>query len=264
MRKSIVISVLLAGSLRAHAQGTLNFFDRQSDMTIHIYVSGSGTHVEEFGNSTGDIYAYNGVDANVFNNPNSNANGPVSAMNPILNYGGSTVYTGGLIGAPTTPPGGYNFNNGSDYTVQLYAAPGLNAAASALLPVSQYVSTIYTSSTLGGTFRSVIPANDPGIPNATTTATIALMAWYNGGTGLTLAQAKAANDPWGESLLANFGSLYTGPPSPPYDMQGLQSFSIVGPQLPPIPEPGTIALGLIGASAFLFCRRNDRGLAIVF
>jgi len=253
MKKTLIISALLVGSLSAYSQGTVTFADRLTDMTIHIYAPQlASPGVVQTGQAnaglgvTADVYLYNATDANVF----GTSAGTVST-------GGSTVYTGGAIGntrsGNATPAGAYNYNVGADYTVQLWAAPGLNALASALAPVTQYTTTILTSSTVGGAFKNLTIASDPGIANAAASATIALVAWYNGGTGMTLAQAQAAADPWGMSLLDNLSGLggSGSPPASPPNMEGLESFSLAT-----IPEPSTIALGVIGASAFLFRRRK--------
>jgi hypothetical protein len=256
MKKTIIISALCVGAASAYSQGTINFLDRQTDMTIHIYapqVASPGVETTGNANSavgvTADIYFNNGVDANI--------------GNAGVNTGGATVYTGGAIGntaaANATAAGAYSYNNGSDYTVELYAAPGLNANLTALVPVSQYVSTIYTSATLGGAFKSITVSSDPGVPFSGANATIALVAWYNGGvspTGLsqTALTAQYAGSPVkGMSLLDNLAALGgTGsPPAATPNLEGLQSFSLVS-----APEPSTIALGVIGASAFLFRRRK--------
>jgi len=262
MKKTLILSALVVGSLSAYSQGTLLFLDRQADMTIHIFAPQLATPgVETYGQQAGgggvtaDNYGYNGSDANVFGVATTGA-GPTT---PINSTGGTTVYTGGAIGNTAagfaTPAGAYNYNNGSDYTVELYAASGLNAAASALQPVTQYSSVIYTSATLGGAFHSVpfSPGADPGIPStATGAATIALVCWYNaGGTIASYTAAQQANVPTGMSLLVNDPNLFVSAPATAVDMQGLQSFSLTS-----VPEPSTIALGVIGASTLLFRRRK--------
>jgi len=243
-------------------------------MNIHVYAPQLATPtVETTGQAnsavgvTADVYAYNGVDPNLFGNTPI-ANGFTGINSADITTGGSTVYTGGAIGnthaGNATPAGAYNYNIGSDYTVQLYAAAGANQPLTALQPVSQYVSTLTTSAILGGTFMPFITFPDPGIPGtginiSTASATIALYVWYNGGAGLTLAQAQADGDPWGVSPLDyinNLGNTFmngndNNPPNTPSDLQGLQSFSLIV-----VPEPGTTALGVIGASALLFRRRK--------
>jgi hypothetical protein len=265
MKKTLIVSALLVGSLSAYSQGTVNFVDRVSDVTMHIFapqlltpgiqVTGdqglaNGTVV---GGVAPDLYANNGTDGNY-------AGGSVqgAGVAGTITTGGSAVYTGGAIGNTAvgfaTPAGSYNYNVGTDYTVQLWAAPGLNAAASALLPVTQYTTTIITSGTVGGAFKNNSPTGDPGINGTAGGAvTIALVCWYNGGVGLTYAQAVAASDPTGMSPLDNFTGLggIGSPPSTAIAPEGLESFSLTS-----VPEPSTIALGVIGVSTLLFRRRK--------
>jgi len=266
MKKTLIAASLIVGALSAYSQGTVFFLDRQSDVTIHVFAPQLATPSVE---TTGDQglasgASTGGVTSDLYDNNTSDGNyGGTSVTQTgtaaTITTGGSTVYTGGAIGNTlagfATPAGSFNYNNGNDYTVELYAAPGNNVALSALSAVSQYVSTMVTSSTTGGTWKTITVSSDPGIPNTPSgLATVALYAWYNGGTGLTLAQAQAANDPWGASPTDNLGSLggVGGPPAATTgDLIGLESFSLVT-----TPEPSTIALGVIGASAFLFRRRK--------
>jgi len=212
-----------------------------------------------------DVYYNNGIDVNIFN-----------AQPNTATSGGPTIYTGGAIGNTNTgnptAAGAYSYNNGSDYTVELYAAPGFNAGASALVPVSQYTSYIITSSVLGGFFKSFFLDNDPGVPFAGADATVALFAWYNGGVssiGLSqttlsaqLAADQTSGMPWGRSPLDNVGPLGSesppeGPPIPPADLQGLQSFSLT--TLVVLPEPATQTLVMFALLVFAYpvLRRSD-------
>lgn len=264
MKKTLIICALVAGSLSAYSQGELTFNARQSDVYIHIYapqLSSPSTEIVGDANSqvgvVADNYWYNGTDANVFN----------TAVNTGTT-GGPTVYTGGAIGnthtANPTAAGAYHYNNGSDYTVELFAAAGLNVASSALQPVTQYVTTIATSSSVGGNFKPITVASDPGIPGAANgQGTIMLVAWYNGGvtpSGQSQATLNAqliadqgGAGPWGADVPDNMGNLYeSGAATPPFP-EGLQSFSLV---VGTVPEPSTIALGVIGASTLLFRRRK--------
>lgn len=260
MKKTLIVSALLVGSLSAYSQGTVTYADRISDITIHIYAPNpANPSVEQTGDAaaavgvSADNYAYNGVDANVYN-----AGGSPSFTSPAITTGGGAspvTYGGGVIGNTSagnpTAAGAFNYNNGSDFTAMLYAAPGLNAAASALVPVTQYTSVLQTSSSIGGVFKNFSPAGDVGMPFSGANATLALVVWWNNGGTLTAANAKAAGDPWGESPLFNMNNLYLGGAGTPPDLQGLQSFSLAV-----VPEPSTIALGVIGASSLLFRRRK--------
>jgi len=263
MKKTLIIGALLAGSLSAYSQGTINYFDRLSDVTVHIFAPQLLTPtVETTGNqglATGT--AVGGVTADIYQNNTTDGNYGGGSLQGAgvagtATTGGATVYTGGAIGNTAagfaTPAGLYNFNNGSDYTVQLWAET--NGTPASLSPVTQYTTIIYTSATLGGAFKNLTVATDPGIPNsAGGSATIALVCWYNGGVGLSYTAAYNAGDPTGMSPLDTISALGgTGsPPNATPNLEGLESFSLAE-----IPEPSTIALGVIGASTLLFRRRK--------
>jgi hypothetical protein len=91
----------------------------------------------------------------------------------------------------------------------------------------------------------------PAFPEAPgTTVTVGLAVWYNGGGVLTFAQAYNGFFPYGESPTGNvtLGGGTIPVPDLPGGPDGIQTFSLA---MRPIPEPNTIALGVIGASAFL-------------
>jgi hypothetical protein len=263
MKKTLILAASLLGAISGYSQGTVVFQDGQSDMTIHIFAPQTATPGTELtgdqagvGGASADIYYNNGTDGNYAGGATSNTGNTGTASS-----GGSAAYTGGALGGSATAAGAYLYNNGNDYSVELFAAPGLNAPVSALQPVTQYVTTIATTTAKTGQFKTISPPGDTGIPSTPAgTATIALVAWYNGaGTATTYtsyAAALAAGVPTGISLPDNDSALggIGGPPaSTPIDMQGLESFSLVAA---PVPEPSTIALGVIGASTLLFRRRK--------
>jgi hypothetical protein len=255
MKKSLAISFLLVGSFSAYSQGTVLFMDRQTDMNIHIYAPQTATPGVE---TTGQANSAEGVTADIYEQ--TAANGYTGAQVGVLVTGGRTVYTGGAIGntavGNATAAGAYHYNVGSDYSVELYGAAGYNQTLSSLAPLSQYTSQLSTSAIVGGTFVPVAFSDDPGIPNTTgNEATIALFVWYNVG-GLTLAEDQAGAGPWGVSPTDNITGLggLGSPASTPQDMLGLESFSLIAPAT--VPEPGTIALAVMGVSAFLFRRRK--------
>jgi len=231
MKKTLIISALLAGATGAYAQGTIVFSDNLSTFQIHIYAPQvADPSVQVTGNAANDKPA-----------------------------GTQAGYTGGLVGGGT----GAGLNNGADISVELYALGGGTSAASlsSLLPVSQYTSVGYTVAAGAGLFKAVSPAGDPGIPNsANGNATVALAAWFNGGGAYTsLAAAQAANQPAGESPVAFISGLGGfvppgGTPDTPPPLTGIQSFSLTTTT----PEPSTIALGVMGASAFLLRRRMSK------
>jgi hypothetical protein len=77
-----------------------------------------------------------------------------------------------------------------------------------------------------------------------------VQAWYNaGGTIATYAAAVAAGVPYGQGAEFNVDGLGGGTVNPP-NMINAQSFSLTS-----VPEPSTIALGVMGIGAFLARRR---------
>ncbi len=162
---------------------------------------------------------------------------------------------GSAFGPPATT---YNYNleiaNGNDWSVQLYAAPGLNATT--LSPVPGAIVTLGTTLATAGIWASTVIATIPGTTGgASGTATLELVAWYNAGGAITsFSQALADGVPIGVSAVADITGLGGG--SPPataptlpesLDMpQGFDGGIIFG-----VPEPSTLALGVMGASAFL-------------
>jgi hypothetical protein len=155
-----------------------------------------------------------------------------------------------------------DYGNGNIWSVQLYAAPGTVATFSGLLPVAGSVANFFTdSSALGfpGSWNSGVNVAVPNAANGTP-ATMAIAAWYNGnGQYTTYALALAAGVPTGVSTLGveNVNGGQNTPPDLPGLGQvntlsgGITSFSLVG-----VPEPSTIALGVIGMSAFLMRLRR--------
>jgi hypothetical protein len=235
---ALFLSIMIAGELGVHAQGTVTFAET-ADATILIYSVGSA--VEVTGNSPADTPA------------------------------GTTTYTG-------IPIGGWDFGafqlyynsfeggwgNGNEFTAQLYGAAGTyETRFSELSPLTQYTSTFSTKVAGAGQFLGSSPASDPGIPGATgkTGATLALAVWYNdNGTLQTLSAAQNAFVAWGTSPLFSLAGPLGGqgtPPTPPPNLTGLQSFSLnkFG-DIWQTPEPGTAALIMAGAIVLHVVRRK--------
>jgi hypothetical protein len=228
MKKTLILGALLAGAIGANAQGTVNFADEITGFTMHIY-GPQASGLPTSGNApTGDVPS------------------------------GSTVYdAGSMVGGTSQALGVGGLANGKNVSVELYAAPGLGDAITSLTAVGQYTGTAGLKAGAIGLFiPNAIAGSDPGIPGTSGgTATVALAAWYNGGGAYnTLASAEAAGQDFGMSPTANINGLggvsIGGAPPPTPPAIGVESFSIQA-----TPEPSTIALGIMGASAFLFRRR---------
>jgi len=236
MKKTIIISTLLAaGAMGAFAQGTVQFTDALTGSKIHIFQPQLAT-------------------------PTVEIQGNMSTDSPT----GSTVYTGGFVGGSAT---GTGLGNGFNISVELFAAPGTTATSfSQLSPVTQYLSSTSTKAAGAGSFSGFTPSGDPGIPNDPSSlgvATIAIAAWYNGGSasainpnnpGIPYSTAVTDKYPVGNSALFVLSGLGYGTATAAAPV-GQTSFSLVTQA---VPEPSTIALGLIGASSFLLRRRNNK------
>jgi len=232
MKKTLILALSVVGAVGAYAQGTVNFTEA-GDATALVYAPQVGsTGAETTGNSPADSPA------------------------------GTTVYTGGTIGGNNTATGSTGYGNGNNFTAELYGVAGTTATSfNQLSPLAQYTSTFATKAGGAGQFLGASPSPDSGIPGTGlaggASATLSLAAWYNGGGSIgTLQAAEAAHVPYGWSPLFTLTGLggSGSPPATPPDLVGLQSFSLV---TGPVPEPGTIALGIMGAAAFLARRRKN-------
>jgi hypothetical protein len=253
MKKITIIGLLSLAAAGAYAQGTVDFANNGGGVVSHIWSPDPTTpSVQTTGNTATDTPA------------------GVATYNGVKIGGSQGTDSGGTI----------NYSFGNNFTVQLYAnAAGTGKALSSLVPVTSYISTMATT---GGAANAgfIVAHNlspDPGIPNPNADAdalngtldnraTCALACWYNaGGTITSLAAASAAGVPYGESAAFNVTGLgepssimtdYNGSPTGATQaafMSNLKSFDLTA-----TPEPSTIALGVMGACAFLARRRNKK------
>lgn len=183
----------------------------------------------------------------------------------FVNYGGFTSYiyvrlgSTKLGGSDTGPPSttanyASETANGNDWTVALYGAAGNNDLASSLLPLLTASGKPVTAplanavtDVVPGTWFSTAVGDVPGTVG-NQAATVQVYAWYNdGGVYTSYAAAQAARVPTGFSATGNVitGGNVTG--SPPYTPAVLPAFGTITLT----PEPSTIALAVLGASAFL-------------
>jgi hypothetical protein len=227
MQKSLTVITLLAGAVGVYAQGQLNWSDYVNagadsfDITVWSpQVATPGTQL--FGDGPSDVPA-----------------------------GTQTGYTGTPLGGSAVGSGPTGYGNGNNYSIALYAANGAGQPASALTAVTG-ASTTFSASGYAGSWDSaggvVVTVGQVPVGG---TGTFQLQAWYNGGGTLTYAQAVAAGDPAGSSALTDItlGSAIAAPVS----LNPITSFSITS-----VPEPSTIALGVIGASTFLMRLRRKQ------
>jgi len=261
MKKLVTTVVLLAGAASVYSQGQINSSDYNlGSFNIHIWSPNPASpSVEQTGNSP----------AVLAGNPGGYNSAPDSPA-------GTTVYGGvpiGGSGSGVTPATGYA--NGDNFDVQLYAVAGtvntfstttfsavqgngiLGPLGDASLP--PYWAGIYQGGgaiTLGGA------SGTPGAPTvaAGSAVTVAIAAWYNN-NGTITSYAQALTTPGSISGISALGTeLASGAPAtPPFlpttasgGNPGISSFSLTTT----VPEPSTITLGIIGASAFLMRLRR--------
>ncbi len=153
------------------------------------------------------------------------------------------------IDAPVFDVGGTT-KLGPTFDAQLYAGPnaGSLAAVGSVTP--------FKSGVLAGYFAGGSVAISTVAPGAT--ASIQVRAWDASGGATSYEAALAAGVHTGESAIIQVATggvpdPTTGIPGFPANLTGLQSFSLVATV---VPEPSTIALGLLGAGALLLRRRK--------
>jgi len=193
----------------------------------------------------------------------------------LANYGALNSYIyvslkgganlGGAAGA-TTGTYSSDLANGNDWSIALYGNAGSGDDPSTLTECTVagggFAQTTLANGSpdkTAGTWYSSVVAQVPNTTGANQAATLQFYAWYNDGGTLSYAQALAAGDPVGTSAVATLtdtgGNNLQGGPSitAPNLPAGLTSFTVS-----PTPEPSTIALGVMGASAFLLRLRRKK------
>lgn len=245
MKKTLTVMTLLAGAVSVYSQGSVNMSDYYP-AGPHGYLSGTVQIFTGQGVGVGSLVtdgAYSGWE--VMGN----------TANTYMIAPGSTVYhTGSPLG-----PG---------YSVGLLFAAGNQLAggySGLALANGSVVSTWENNSTQGSTPTS---SGNYGLWSTTTAvaslptvttgglATLAIAAWQNTGAqgaANTLAAAQADGYAWGVSDIVTANIATT--PNPAGNLPTtLTSFSLAS--VASVPEPSTIALGVIGASTLLFRRRK--------
>jgi len=250
MKKSLAIITLLAGAASVYSQGQINYYDYATSQTTGFKIQ---------------VYTPNPA------NPAVTQYGQTSTSVPS----GTATFGGTKIGASTTAAGAFNYNVGSDYSIELYAGAGTLSSYSSLTAIPSTTEPLFSSSSAGfagiwsAASQTITLGGSSGTAGAPTVAagspvSVALAAWYNGGGTVTLAQDMTGAGPWGWSQIGteNTGGGGSPPATPPFlpalganqtIAGGITSFSLTT-----TPEPSTIALGVIGASAFLMRLRRKQ------
>jgi len=277
MKKLVTTIALLAGAASVYSQGVVLYNDYNpgaNGFNIHIYSPNPASpFVEQTGNST-LLMSTSSVLA---------GDAPVGTS---TGYGGVAIGGGdwsGPAGQVTPGTAATGYLNGANFDVELYAAAGTvgtfsTGTFSAIPSTKAYlggdpVSGSYGSSYAGMYFGSGAlglkvqfggTGGTAGAPTvgAGSPVTLAIAAWYND-AGTVNDLATAINDGY-VSGVSPVGTMNTAANTGPFNTLpglgdtyttagGITSFSLVE-----APEPSTIALGVIGASAFLMRLRRKQ------
>jgi hypothetical protein len=244
MKKTLTVIALLAGAVSGYSQGVISF----------------------------SFYNGTGLKQQVFNSQ------PIASSTYLVTYGG--VVTAEEVGSTAanieTPKGTTVYTgtglSGTGYDIALLAGPAgittdggtssANGAANVGLTQVSGVANFHTAVATAGMQAAALSVT---LPNTSYFAvgdqvSLAVAAWNNeGGTITSLAQAIAADAqnpglvPFGISPVVTTtysGGISSSPPS--LMPTTLESFSLGTT----VPEPSTIALGVMGASALLFRRKK--------
>jgi len=247
MKKTLAVLTLLAGAVSGYSQGQVGWADYlNSDFQITIWSPQKATPGTQL---TG-------------NSPGTFGTG-LTLTGADIPAGTQTGYTGTPLGGSATgATSPSDYANGNLWSVQLYAA----ASGSTPVPVAGAVANMFTSGNAG--LYNVTGNPVVTIPNVASgsAASLQLAARYNvGGTISSYSAAVAAGGAAAPSGLSTIGTENLGggvntPPDLPGPGNtgvtgGITSFSLVGGTAT-VPEPSTIALGIMGASAFLMRLRR--------
>jgi hypothetical protein len=241
MKKTLTVISLLAGAVSGYSQGAIAFNEYTTALRQAVYnvqpaqynntsVSYGGyTTTETLGSSTAAIQTKETPPGTTVYAAGSQLSGTAFSAELLVGPAGLTSLSGTVNGVGLLPWGGSNgipasvagFKTGANNTGMI------NSTAGVTLPTQTYYAVGDSVS-------------------------VAIAAWNNeGGTITSLLAAQQANDPWGISNIEQSGATTAAPNTPVALPAGLESFSLGS-----VPEPSTIALGVMGASTLLFRRRK--------
>jgi len=130
---------------------------------------------------------------------------------------------------------------GADYTAQLFLVNGTTFTP--LTPASTFNAT---TGTIADKYIKSVTVEVPGVAGGSS-ATFVVRAWLTSSGSFDAAISK------GQSANVTVAALGGGgnPPSTPAFLAGLTTFTVTA-----VPEPTVIALGVLGAAAFMLRRRK--------
>jgi hypothetical protein len=220
MKKLAITLGLLAGATAAYAQGEINWSDYvATQWSITVFGPGTGASALP-----------------------SNTAGNTSIDIPP----GNATYSGAPL-------------SGSGYTIGLYVDTSVAALQADVLTGTPIATSAFATGSLAGTWDTTgsLVAVSSKYPSGTAVYS-ELAAWSDAtGNPTSYAAALVAGDAAGTSLPSSTTTVLGGggtPPATPGNLggSGITDFSIGTAT----PEPSTIALGVMGASAFLMRLRR--------
>jgi hypothetical protein len=142
------------------------------------------------------------------------------------------------------------FLQGSGFTAQLYGGP-VGGALSPLTPTASFRDTAAGAGYINPAGTVIVPGVAGGKD-----ASLQLRVWNNAGGTIT-SYESALESGTSPIFTVTLGDPNASPPTVPADLTGLGTAGAAGAlQLQLIPEPTTIALGLLGAALLLIRRRK--------
>jgi hypothetical protein len=224
MKKLAITISLLAGATAGYTQGVLNWSDYDGALnglpaySITIWSAPPSGTEQNLGNTSADLPA------------------------------GNATYAG-------TPLSGTGFSIG------LYVSGTAAGAANAVSSGTPVATDSFAAGSGGWDFSGSLNATVPGLPSGSAVF-VELAAWANNGAaGAANSYAAAITDGYaaGSSFTSTGTTSLGGAGSPPATPGTLAGIGLTDFSLGTVtPEPSTIALGVIGASAFLMRLRRKQ------
>jgi len=225
MKKLVITISLLAGATVGYSQGIINWTDYDAAIS---HPATPAFSITIFGPATAGAAAIN------------------TAGNTANDFpAGTATYAGAALA--------------SGYTVGLYADTSAAAVAADVASGTPVATSAFQTGANAGTwsFATALDAAVPGLASGTSVY-VELAAWSDAtGSPTSYASALAHGDLAGTSLVSSGTTTLGGGGSPPATPGTLAGIGITDFTIgTAVPEPSTIALGIMGASAFLMRLRR--------
>jgi hypothetical protein len=150
--------------------------------------------------------------------------------------------------------------SGTGFSIGLYVASTASGVQNAVTSGTPVTTDSFAAGSGGWDFSGSLDATVPGLPSGSAVF-VELAAWANSGTaGAATSYAQAIADHYaaGDSFTSSGTTTLGGAGSPPATPGTLAGIGLTDFSLGTTPEPSTIALGVIGASAFLMRLRRKQ------